>query len=889
VSLRGQNNGGYICPIPAGYDDTLDLTVMLKLRRSGAQGNVDSIFRLINVARSRGLMIVTGGGSSTGGTSSDAFAICGSGVNANWGDSTNHNGRGMGAAGAISATAFDTVVVVVRGSTAADNSGSGGAQQIHEIWRNGSFGTVSNASGALALSTTGDRMNFLYRDGSTSVYFDGWIADFAVWQGWRPDSSDYQAILDGHDPRTLGPPPLVARSFRSSLTAEVGDTTMTAAGTAPTVDSGTNPPALVWPASAGGDAAHAHQGEAAALANPPASTVGADAAHVQHADAVELVGPYLVGGDAAHAHQGEANALVVTTRVLAPSEDAEIIDAAASTVTNATASNPTVRLVPNDQADVAGFVSWHCRVGGVAGKTPVFEVDYGGHQYGKPAGTNWRPVWQRPGDGPFTWYAFDTVAGATLVSFSNAAAFDVDTVVVAHKPVWREADYAGLFADLAGSAYAAELPSSVAAPALPTHVYAEISPGARSQLNTYKLGVSDGSEKCLMRCILLADPASQPTDGLPKMVWLLAMGAHANEYQGDFFMRRLARYVAFAATPLAQDVRRAFSFPVYNRNPLGRRYGKERWTEEADGDEDPNRVLNAATSIQQNAFKSALVLDVGSSVTGAFDGHGGTSQNTSTQYLGFFTGAGAANATFLARLSAKRSWHDKGQIAGGAPDWAGTMERWAITDLAARVSLTPELADGAPGYPNMDAEYDAIVEDLLEVMLEMRAAGELGAASAAADAAHAQQAEAGVLAAPPRPATGGDATHVQQAEAGALTAGIDTTAGGDTGHRHAAEVGQLAAPPGAGTGGDAVHAQAAGAGTLGQSSGQATAGGDAGHAHTTEGGQLAAATGTIGGADAGHVQQADAGVLDATTIMDPVLPPARRLRPPAGSRPRRLN
>jgi hypothetical protein len=242
MSLRGQNNGGYICPLPAGFDDTLDLTLLLRVRRNGAQGNTDTIFRLLNADRTRGISLITGGGTGTGGTPDDLFAVCGAGSTTGWGSSASHNGRGMGAAGAISATAFDTVVVVVRGPAAADNTGTSGAQQIHEVWRNGSFGSVVAAASAQAVSATGARMNFLYRDGSTSVWFDGWIADLCVWQGWRPDAAAYARIASNDDPRTLGPAPLVFRSLRSALAAEIGDTPMTAAGTAPTIDAGVNPP-----------------------------------------------------------------------------------------------------------------------------------------------------------------------------------------------------------------------------------------------------------------------------------------------------------------------------------------------------------------------------------------------------------------------------------------------------------------------------------------------------------------------------------------------------------------------------------------------------------------------------------------------------------------------
>lgn len=702
MSLRGANSGGFAAPIPAGFDDTKDLTVLVKVRRAGAQGAADSIFRIVNAARTRGVSIVLGGAAATGGTPDEVFAVCGSGTASAWGSSASHGGRGMAAAGTIAETSFDTIIVVVRGSAAADNGGSGGAQQIHEIWKNGGFGTVGAASAGIAVSATGDRTNYLYRDGSTGVYFDGWIADVCVWQDWRPDAAAYAAIAANADPRTTGPAPLLFRSMRSVLAAEAGETAMTAAGTAPTIDAAINPPVAAGP---------------------------------------------IVPARAVHDHAVQGTVLTSATAaptVHPPGEDAEIVNAALSTITDNGGGSYTIRLSPDDQGDLAGFVNIVARVSVKANTSIRLEADLAGHQSGLHGANCGWCHYDVSGGG----HAYgDSAAWATSRVLTadkgfirgNLPVSTVDrTYLVAFQPVWKEAFYGDWFGDLRARADVHETASVAAARAidatLPENANARVSPGAITQQN----GVAPAD--AYLRAVRITNLAVSPPGGKRKAV--VVMGQHASEHQGDYAAREFGDWLTTVQAGAAEQARQAmlarFDWHFYNANPLGRRYGKERWTEETGGDEDPNRNWNTAASAQINALKAAVTTDTGDDFALFLDFHGAQSVATDawTTALGLYDAAGAPSPSALrTRMTAKLG--GVSLLSGPAqPSWG---QGYAYGKGAA-VAETVEYALGGPGFFDASGEvrisYATPNGALREVLAEMFDAGAFSAMLAPADSMH---------------------------------------------------------------------------------------------------------------------------------------------------------
>lgn len=244
MSLRGQNNGGFYSATPAGFDPTEDLSVFLWVRRGTTADASDRILGMYDADRFRGFTISTGNSALAGTTGTDIAIACGSGMNFQWGQNSAHNGRGLGVGGTISADQFTSFAAVIRGPSAADNTGSGGAQQIHALWTDGAEGAVTSSSSGVGTATAGQRVIYLGRD-SASMYFDGWIAECAVWQGYRLTEADVAALNDGASPSTIAPDSIILhRSFRSGLAAEIGDAALTAVGTAPTIDTTANPPSL---------------------------------------------------------------------------------------------------------------------------------------------------------------------------------------------------------------------------------------------------------------------------------------------------------------------------------------------------------------------------------------------------------------------------------------------------------------------------------------------------------------------------------------------------------------------------------------------------------------------------------------------------------------------
>ena len=392
-------------------------------------------------------------------------------------------------------------------------------------------------------------------------------------------------------------------------------------------------------------------------------------------------------------------------------------DETASTITDAATSTPTVRFLPKlgGSADYNNkYANIYGRVSGMNGKTATIEIDGADRNGGaRPAGSNWGIVWRYLGESRHDWKEFDTqTESGDITQGVNNAAFNQDIVEVAFKPRYTEADYGTAWGEFAQLTYATEPPSSVAASGLPAYVHAEVSPGT---ITTNQVPASPAP----LRSLKISEPGSTPTDGLAKKNIVIMTGQHSGEDQGDYFTEQFVERLN-EETALAQEMRRDFNFYIYNVNPLGRKYGRHRITEESNGDEDANREWESTgVSLQVDAVKSAILADTGGEGVFMIDAHGTTLRST-TAPLEFFveTGSTLANS-FANRVDAKRQT----DIITGTN--TGRSRNWFEANHPGG-GVTLELADGAPGYPDAVAMYDPIITPIMQTFSDMRAAGEFG-------------------------------------------------------------------------------------------------------------------------------------------------------------------
>lgn len=253
MALRGQNTGGYMFALPMGYDDMADFSVFLWIRRAATGDAGDRILTVCNTGRSRGVQLHLGGGVGGSSAVSDLVVSVGSGTTTGWGSAVTHGGRGRAIVPGLPAGAFMSVAFSVRGPSAADFSGSAGAQQIHDIWANGTAlpGAIATTASGSSVPATGGRWSLLCRDASTPGYFDGWVAEAALWQGHRLAADEVALLHRGADARQVMPGALLFyRSCRAQLAAEVGDTPPITVGSGGIIEAAVHPPLLVAGASA---------------------------------------------------------------------------------------------------------------------------------------------------------------------------------------------------------------------------------------------------------------------------------------------------------------------------------------------------------------------------------------------------------------------------------------------------------------------------------------------------------------------------------------------------------------------------------------------------------------------------------------------------------------
>ena len=191
MALRGTNNGGFSFALPAGYDDTRDLSLFVWLRRAGTPDAADRVLTLTNSARTRGLQL-TMGGSTLSSAATDLVLSLGS---------ARQLGRGQrprwarGATGPLSSADFrrwryrcaarppaTTAAVVAPGRFINCGGTASRRRQPHRHRRRRRQAGGSVAAGA----RRHDRQLFRWLDRRV-----------AVWQDYRLSAADVAALVGG--------------------------------------------------------------------------------------------------------------------------------------------------------------------------------------------------------------------------------------------------------------------------------------------------------------------------------------------------------------------------------------------------------------------------------------------------------------------------------------------------------------------------------------------------------------------------------------------------------------------------------------------------------------------------------------------------------------------
>ena len=251
MALRGMGTGGCSFELPPEYDETADLSVFLWVRSGGALTTSARILTLLNAARTRGVSVHAGGGVTGSTLTSDVVISASSGTDLGWGSSVALGGRGRAIVSGLSETEFFPLAFSMRGSAAADNTGSPGAMQLHDVWWKGALTAVATTATATTPPAEGGKVVLLCRDPSNLNAFNGWVAEVAVWQGHRLTNAEAVRLSGGASPLSIAPEQLLfCRTFRTGLAAEAGDADVTMISGGAAIDAGAHPPLLIEAAGA---------------------------------------------------------------------------------------------------------------------------------------------------------------------------------------------------------------------------------------------------------------------------------------------------------------------------------------------------------------------------------------------------------------------------------------------------------------------------------------------------------------------------------------------------------------------------------------------------------------------------------------------------------------
>lgn len=375
-----------------------------------------------------------------------------------------------------------------------------------------------------------------------------------------------------------------------------------------------------------------------------------------------------------------------------------VVDAVASAGTLA----PTITLLDDEQSDLDanldGWLMVYTRITGVFGKTPSFSLDFTDFRDGiETPASPWGMVWRYRDDTdpstlrPRGWTEFDNNSGSPSHTFSNSTAFSQNDIEVAVKPRWRYVDTQRAFAYAAASGYYSQLPSCNASNVFNT---VTLTSGAQNSATPTTIN---------QYALLLDDTSVSPAGGLDKLNLMMLLSSHSSEDQGNHAAWEMIKLYIDGVGTEADWFRQHIRLYLYEINPTGRYYGKERWTEEQGGNEDPNRSWENNNSEQVNALRVAIAADDFRADV-QFDWHGGYSLNGNgrAQTYGCYGGTTESN-NFISRMDSALS---TGTFASmGGPLVAGTSDYYALNTLGAQLAVSVELPIAAPGYPSMTTMY----------------------------------------------------------------------------------------------------------------------------------------------------------------------------------------
>ena len=373
-----------------------------------------------------------------------------------------------------------------------------------------------------------------------------------------------------------------------------------------------------------------------------------------------------------------------------------------SSITDAATLTPVINLVPDDQSDVPGWLMLCVRsASNMSGKTPEFVFDDVDCRF---TGVQ-KPCWQYLTDDRNTWRAFDNVAAVgTIVTCSMNTPFTGE-VEFATKPRWHYSDTQDFIAEVALNANAHELASSVAASGLPTNVHASIDPGA-TNANSFP------QQDINLYGIRISNDAATPDVG-DKWPIVLLMGAHASEDQGNYMLQGFVDFLLGGST-LANRLLVEWDVYIYDVNPHGRAYGKERWSENDTTNTDLNRAWDGVPSGTAVAdIITAIGTDLSGPIKAMIDYHGNF--QATTPFGAFYDSSNPYDVDFKTRMGTK--------VTGTYPYYgdnvAGTSGEWALNE-GALFAPTQEAEYYPDGHPIIATMYDSQGQAVAETLDEMR-------------------------------------------------------------------------------------------------------------------------------------------------------------------------
>lgn len=377
------------------------------------------------------------------------------------------------------------------------------------------------------------------------------------------------------------------------------------------------------------------------------------------------------------------------------------------TIVGASTLTPTVPLLENDQSDISGWAQIYVRVDGVLGKTPDFTIDFTGFRGGGSPESTWAPAWRYiddtdPGTGkPRPW---SKLGSSSTSPFTPDSAFTEDAIEICVRPRFRYLDTVHTMTYLAGTTYAVELPSSIAASSLPTHVIAEQTaqnaPNSTPDtvLNQYAIGFDDTT--------------SQPPGGADKLNVVVIIGQHATEDASRYTGWQLVHLYAEGVGTDADWFRQYCRLFVYDGGATGVFAGRERFDSDDGTANDPNRAWDDTNSPTINEIKSALAADV-SRVDLFIDYHNYGNwffPGKASEFVGGFSASGTSFTNFRTRMSTAIG---DTFVNLGTSSTPGTAAWYGDGTLSAQLSLTIEFVSGKnAGYPDPDAEFGYITDGI---------------------------------------------------------------------------------------------------------------------------------------------------------------------------------